>query len=63
MEANLKVNGDGSVYLEKGDKFPVFCGCGNVYQPNAAESFSSGCPKCRRRNIHSEQKFTKVDPN
>lgn len=59
----MKVNDDGSVYLEQGDTFPCFCSCGHVYQPKPDEKFSSGCPKCRRRNIHGDQQFKKAEAN
>ena len=49
----MKLLEGGRVYLDAGEVMPAFCGCGEVYQP-AAASYSSECPKCHVRNIHTE---------
>jgi hypothetical protein len=45
--------GDGKVWLEYGELIPVFCDCGNIYQPIEG-SESSRCSSCGVTNDHND---------
>lgn len=47
----MRILDENRVYLEKGEIVPVFCSCGEVYQPEK-DSECSDCPKCGRLNHH-----------
>jgi predicted Zn-ribbon and HTH transcriptional regulator len=50
------------VFLEEGEVMPVWCDCGAIYQP-APNSYSSICPECKARNVHSEVDVVKQAVN
>jgi hypothetical protein len=44
---------DQSVMLFKGEAIPVWCPCGEIYQPEL-NSESSLCPRCDHHNKHDQ---------
>lgn len=52
---------DRTVMLNEGEVIPVWCGCGNIYQPKAQTRFSK-CPQCKNTNWHCKQEAAPVEP-
>lgn len=57
----MRINPDGTILLEKGETLPMECPCGHLYIPEAG-SERSVCPKCGKRNEHSEQEWVETMP-
>lgn len=43
--------------LEKGERFPLTCGCGWAYVPEEDSEYST-CPLCGEENVHADYTFT-----
>jgi len=54
----MRIQPDGSLYLEKGEVIPcVCCACGTLYPPKPG-TLASECPQCGHVTIHEEQVWT-----
>jgi hypothetical protein len=47
---------DGSIYLEAGEAIPVWCPCGEIYQPEL-HSECSDCPRCGTLHLHYQEEL------
>lgn len=51
---------DRTVMLNEGEVIPVWCPCGEIYQPQAGTRVS-WCPTCRKVNKHAQQGAAPVE--
>lgn len=51
----MRLFGNGRVWIDSGEIFPVFCECGHIYQPEESSTHSQ-CPVCLVLNDHEDMR-------